>query len=516
MDLGTLAAAAAASGDDRYGVVSIPGGDMLFRHVVDRHVRSARRRGTPIRAVRRALRQRYPDAELSRQRDCRIQGKAVELWFAYRGGRHETIAPPRRWWDERGWARVSVAATGRLVGANAAFRRLMDLPPGGRVSLTLREVVPPELFRELWLESKRMPAAATLDGTLTFRLPSGRRLDVEFHARRRDGTALRVQIALRSLADRDRANEWWALRQSALGSAPTALLRELVRSGTRHKLGAGQRLATSLTDDAWLVVVTAGIMRLYLAVDGSEPTLGYGNFSSLLGTHAVVPTETLRPGLQAVTSGVVLQLSARRVREMATAYPAFQRALCGDVRFQLGEVIRSFAGHAAGDLRQRLAREIVVLSDLHPDDELLRVTEQQLADGIGSIRESVGRSIGELRRDGSIVTTRHGLLILDKARLRRAGLGGADLGRAAVRQSFLDGAEHPRGLVQLCGEVNEDRLGDGIDAADLLDPDHVCLRDMVDPGEDLLHRRGPGKPSQRERLERRVAHRGQGPVRAHL
>jgi CRP-like cAMP-binding protein len=91
------------------------------------------------------------------------------------------------------------------------------------------------------------------------------------------------------------------------------------------------------------------------------------------------------------------------------------------VQLQLREVVRSFTAHAAGDLLQRLAREIMVLSDLHTDDELLPVTEQQLADGIGSIRESVGRSVGDLRRDGLIATTRHGLLVLDKERLREAG-----------------------------------------------------------------------------------------------
>ena len=60
------------------------------------------------------------------------------------------------------------------------------------------------------------------------------------------------------------------------------------------------------------------------------------------------------------------------------------------------------------------------------NDEFVPVTEQQLADGVGSIRESIGRSIGDLRRDGSIATTRHGLLILDKDRLRNLGSVGMD------------------------------------------------------------------------------------------
>jgi CRP-like cAMP-binding protein len=408
---------------DRFHVVSIPATDAVFRHTVDRQVGSIRQRGRTLRAAQRSLRQRYPDAELSRQRDCRVKGEAVELWFAYRDGRAAPAAPQRSWWAERGVARVAVDGSGRLARPNAPCRRLLGLPAGGAAGTTLRGLVSSELFKELVVESRRRPGGEVRFGSLALRLPTGRRLDIEFHVQ--PDTRQRFRVSLRSLADRDRANDWLALRGSALGSVPTPLLMELFRNGTRRTLGSGDRLPQSLTDDTWIVLVTAGIMRLYLALDGSEPTLAYGNAGSLFGTHAVTPGEPLLLGLQAVTSGVVLQLSARRVEEMARSNPAFLRALSGDVQLQLREVIRSFGDHAGGDLRQRLAREIVALSDLSADDELLRVTAQQLADGIGSTRESVARSIGDLRRDGSIATTRHGLLILDKGRLRTTGHVGA-------------------------------------------------------------------------------------------
>ena len=291
--------------------------------------------------------------------------------------------------------------------------------------MTLRDLLPAELYRELFLVSKRLPPGEAWVGALPLRLSSGRRLDVEFHVRT-DRSRQRFEVALRSLADRDRANDRMALGQSALGCLPTALLTELVRSGIRRKLGSGERLTTSLTDDAWVVLVTAGITRLYVAMDGYEPTLTYGNSGSLFGTHAMVPSDALLVGLQAVTPSVVLQLSASRVQDLATSNAAFARALSRDVQFQLGGVVRSFVARAAGTLRQRLAREIMAISDLHPDDELVPVTEQQLADGIGCIRESIGRSIGDLRRDGSIATTRHGVLVLDRGRLRMAGSMGMD------------------------------------------------------------------------------------------
>jgi len=236
---------------------------------------------------------------------------------------------------------------------------------------------------------------------LPLRLPSGRRLDIEFHARR-DGTAQRLEVAMRSLPDRDRANDLMALERSALGSMPAAVLRELFRSGIRRKLGSGERLAKSLTDDSWVLLVTAGIVRLYVAMDGYEPTLAYGNAGSLFGTHAMVPSDTVLVGLQSVTPSVVLQLSARHVEDLAKSNAAFARALSEDVQIHLREVVRSFAAHAAGNLRQRLAREITLLSDLGADDGFVSVTEQQLADGVGSIRESIGRSVGELRREAVV------------------------------------------------------------------------------------------------------------------
>jgi CRP/FNR family transcriptional regulator len=415
----------AAPNEDRHRVVSIPATDTLFRHTVDRRVRSVRGRGATLRAARRSLRQRYPDAELSCQRDGGIRGRSVELWFAYRDGRTEANAPQARWWDDRGLARIVVAAEGRLIGANAPCRRLLGLSTENAGALTLRGLVSPELYQELRLESKRPSTTDTWDGSLPLRLPSGRRLDIEFHARRA-GTAERFEVAVRSIADRDSANDRMALKQSVLGSMPAGLLTELLRGGIRRKLGPGERLAKSLTDDAWVVLVTAGVVRLYVAMDGYEPTLAYGNAGSLFGTHAMVPSDTFLVGLQSVTPSVVFQLSARRVLELAKSNAAFARALSEDVQFHLHEVVRSFAAHAAGNLRQRLAREITLLSDLEAEDEFVSVTEQQLADGVGSIRESIGRSIGDLRRDGSIATTRHGLLILDKERLRIVGSVGMD------------------------------------------------------------------------------------------
>ena len=52
------------------------------------------------------------------------------------------------------------------------------------------------------------------------------------------------------------------------------------------------------------------------------------------------------------------------------------------------------------------------------DYSLVPVTEQQLADGLGSIRESVARAIGTFRDRGLVATTRFGVVPLDPDALR--------------------------------------------------------------------------------------------------
>jgi CRP-like cAMP-binding protein len=408
---------------DRFSIVTLPREDRLFRHIATRRIRSVRSGGVTVRTARRDLRLRYPEAELNRQRDVWIRGRAVELWFAYRDGRATAAAPKVRWWEERGTARIELDSEWRLGKPNARCLNLLGLPAGSFPGLALRDLISGELHDDISRLAKSLSSCTETVGALTVRLPRGQRLNLEFCATR-DAGRRRFQVALRSSADRDDANAREALRQSSLASLSFAVQREVLGHSTRRNLAPGERLAAPLTQESWVVLVVSGILRLYVTMDGLEPTIVYGSPGTLLGTHAMLAPKPLLVGVQAVTPSVLMQLRARNVEQLAGSSAAFARAVSNEALLQLHEVVRSFASRSAASLKQRLAREIVLLSDLQPHDRLLAVTEQQLADGVGSIRESIGRTMGDLRREGWIVTTRHGLIVLDEATLRRAGQAG--------------------------------------------------------------------------------------------
>ena len=274
MHSGAPAESRADPDQDRYRVVSILATDTLFRHTVDRHVRSVRGRGATLRAARPSFRQRYPQTSLSCQRDGGIGESGLSRGFAYRDGRAELIAPKASWWDDRGLARVIVDTSGPPIGPNAACRRLLDSPPGSAGAITLRDLVSSELYQELSLESKRRQAGeAWSDPCLCVSRQVGAWTSSSTCCPTAPGSASRWHCAALPIATAPTTGRHsGGPHRVHAGRAPDAALSE------RHPPRARIRraVAESLTDDACVVLVTAAIMRLDVAMDGYEPTLAYG------------------------------------------------------------------------------------------------------------------------------------------------------------------------------------------------------------------------------------------------
>jgi CRP/FNR family transcriptional regulator len=75
---------------------------------------------------------------------------------------------------------------------------------------------------------------------------------------------------------------------------------------------------------------------------------------------------------------------------------------------------------AFGRVRQRLASHLLVLAVRESDGRLVvRMTQQGLADAVGSVRDVVARNLAELSSEGIVATARGRVFIGDEARLRR-------------------------------------------------------------------------------------------------
>jgi CRP-like cAMP-binding protein len=395
-----------------------PRDDDLFERIASHQVRLVDSGSRTVGSARRALRRCYAAADLHRQTGVQIDGVPTTVWFAYRDGRLSPALPTERWWSGSNVATATLQRSGQITGANPGFRTLVGLPPVATGAESVADNFGPDLCAELRRIVRSPPAAGQLRGALPIRLPWGKKRLLEFHA---DWSAKdsEYRVAIRSLEDRDNAMTH-AAASTGLAAASKTGRQRLLTQATRRELEPGQGLG-SRAEGRWAIVVVAGIVRLFIHADSVEPTLAYASHGALLGSHLVPSEDRIPMRLQALTPSVVLQLPAQSIADLMQAEARFTQAVLDQGQALLGSTISTLAARTAADLSQRLAREVTLLGDLHPTGGLIPVTEQQLADGVGSIRESVARALGAFRRRGWIATTSHGLIVLDGVALRQAG-----------------------------------------------------------------------------------------------
>ncbi len=93
--------------------------------------------------------------------------------------------------------------------------------------------------------------------------------------------------------------------------------------------------------------------------------------------------------------------------------------LAQEVTRRLYDALEMLAGNTFGSLRQRVARHLLDLAASRQQGRglVVKVTQQEVADAVGSVRPVVARIIRDLRGEGIITTSSDGIVILKPAEL---------------------------------------------------------------------------------------------------
>ena len=217
-----------------------------------------------------------------------------------------------------------------------------------------------------------------------------------------------------------------AISASTLGGLPQEVIAELTAGATRLRIPARSTIHHEAVDSPHLDLVLAGLVRVQVsAADGRTMTVRYCRAGALLGV-ATLYAEVSRPfGIQALSESELLSLRPLIVRGWADRDPRVARALLTETSERVFSFVAEFSGHAFANVRQRMARHLLDLASdrQHPDELMAPITQQELADAVGTVREVVVRVLRELRDDGLVRTGRQGIEILDPERL--SGIGSA-------------------------------------------------------------------------------------------
>jgi CRP/FNR family cyclic AMP-dependent transcriptional regulator len=194
----------------------------------------------------------------------------------------------------------------------------------------------------------------------------------------------------------------------------------LLRGATRVSIPARSTVRPVAGQSPHLELVLSGLVRIQVAAaDGRSMTIRYCRRGDLMGA-ATLYAEVVRPfSIQALTDAELLRLDPRTVTWFAGRDTRVAMALLHETSERVMAFIAQFSGHAFGTLRRRIARHLLDLAAVDGPSRQLAATisQQELADAVGTVREVVVRILRELRAEGAIRTSRSGIVITDPERL---------------------------------------------------------------------------------------------------
>src|SRR6516164_1286619 len=220
-----------------------------------------------------------------------------------------------------------------------------------------------------------------------------------------------------------------ALAHSFLAHLPPEVRDGLHTAGERADYPAGTTVYRAGSDPRAALVVR-GLLRVFLtSAEGRQVTVRYARPGDVLGIAVLVggPATT---SVQAVEPSGVFRISARTLTAEARRDPRVCWAIAQELNQHLYKVLDQTAVNAFGSVRQRVAAHLLDLASdrQRPRDRLVaRVSQQELADAAGSVREVVARALRDLRVAGIVATAADSVVILDPARLYAESVGPAGL-----------------------------------------------------------------------------------------
>jgi CRP-like cAMP-binding protein len=175
-----------------------------------------------------------------------------------------------------------------------------------------------------------------------------------------------------------------------------------------------------------LFMLRRGRVRIYkLSPEGRALTLLILEPSSLFGEMALADGWLHDTFAETMTDSSIGTIGRDELRRALNTYPAMSLRFMNIMSRRLRALERKLADIAFKSVPQRLATVLLNLADTHdaPDSPatppaVVRYTHQQLAEMIGSYRETVTKAIGDFREAGLIRVEEDVIFLTDLAQLR--------------------------------------------------------------------------------------------------
>ncbi len=177
-----------------------------------------------------------------------------------------------------------------------------------------------------------------------------------------------------------------------------------------------------------LFIVKAGRVSLYrLAAGGRRLTLAILGPGGVFGQMPLVGQRMGQGYAETLEPSVLCLMSEQDVREMLLTDPRIAGRITEGLGRRLAEVEQRLADTVLKSAPQRVAAVLLRLSSAPAAPGLLRarpaevrLTHEQLAELVGTTRETTSKVLGDLKDAGAVRLRRGGVVVLDRSRLQAA------------------------------------------------------------------------------------------------
>ncbi|HEY3213648.1 MAG TPA: Crp/Fnr family transcriptional regulator [Actinomycetota bacterium] len=218
------------------------------------------------------------------------------------------------------------------------------------------------------------------------------------------------------MTDREVAD---AVAGSFLAKLPPEVVDELMAEGERTDYPAGSVVYREGSAPRAALVVY-GLIRVYMSSrEGRQVTVRYARDSDVLGI-AVIVGGPASVSVQTLEPSSLISINSRKLTEVARQDARVAWAVAEELNRRLYDTLQQIAINTFGSVKQRVAAHLLDLASdqQRPQGRLVAgVSQQELADAVGSVREVVARVLRDLRLAGIVATSPDSVLIVDAARL---------------------------------------------------------------------------------------------------
>lgn len=202
------------------------------------------------------------------------------------------------------------------------------------------------------------------------------------------------------------------LARSCLGSVPEVVRDELLAEARHIELPAGR-----LVYEPEVAFVITGRLRAFIAGGFRQLTVAYLGPPQVIGIGTAAG-RAFPVAFQALVPSSVVQLPRSRFDEVRRAHAQVGWAVAQELGRYLDDALAELSRVAFQSVRARTAHHLLALAD-HPTSAGHPLHQAEIAAGVGSVREVVGRVLVDFRRAGLIEMGDGGILGVEPASLRQ-------------------------------------------------------------------------------------------------